>query len=41
MGYYKYYIIKEDDGYKFGLYPNNNNTQWVVKSNALGHIKKL
>ena len=34
MGYYKYFISKMDDGYKFGLYPNNNNTQWVVQSNA-------
>ena len=34
MPHYKYYISHEKDGYKFGLYPNNNNKQWVVISNA-------
>ena len=34
MSHYKYYISHEKDGYKFGLYPNNNNNQWVLISNA-------
>ena len=32
MGYYKYFIKKENEGYRFGLYPNNNNNQPLILS---------
>ena len=32
MSYYKYYIDKEQGMYKFGLFPNNNNTQAIGES---------
>ena len=40
MSYYKYYITLEKEGYKFGLYPNNNNHQWVIISNAFETSEK-
>ncbi len=33
MSHYKYYITLEQNGWKFGLYPNNSNRQWVIISN--------
>lgn len=34
MGYYKYCIRKNDDGYFFELLPNNSNRQAIGKSNS-------
>lgn len=34
MGYYKYCIRKNDDGYFFELLPNNGNGQAIGKSNS-------
>lgn len=34
MSHYKYYITLEQNGWKFGLYPNNSNRQWVIISNG-------
>ena len=33
MSHYKYYITLDDGKWKFGLYPNNNNSFYVISSN--------